>query len=289
MSDSAAITALVAAEELVELGEVSIEEADYISDWQRPSFDLASQTIGIWSDSGGEPVGFAMVDNDRGDAAVHPEHQRRGLGTALAAWMRECARANGAQVIGAPMPQGSAADRLLEKLGYHVRWTSWVLQLPDGATVPQRDLPAGYHVREAHAEDYPAVWTVIEDAFLEWSVREREPYDDFLARLSGRPGFEPWHVRVVTDPAGEVVAAAQLHLNEDGGPVCAYVDRLATAREHRNRGLAQALLVHTFAAGAANGAVRFELSTDSRTGALGLYERVGMSVTSIWLNRAIEV
>jgi hypothetical protein len=31
------------------------------------------------------------------------------------------------------------------------------------------------------------------------------------------------------------------------------------------------------------------LSTDSRTGALGLYEKVGMQVTSIWLNRGIRL
>jgi hypothetical protein len=31
------------------------------------------------------------------------------------------------------------------------------------------------------------------------------------------------------------------------------------------------------------------LSTDSRTGALGLYEKVGMKVTSIWLNRGIRL
>lgn len=33
---------------------------------------------------------------------------------------------------------------------------------------------------------------------------------------------------------------------------------------------------------------RFELSTDSRTGALGLYEKVGMRVTSTWVNRAVD-
>lgn len=36
-------------------------------------------------------------------------------------------------------------------------------------------------------------------------------------------------------------------------------------------------------------ATRFELSTDSRTGALSLYEKVGMRVTSVWVNRAIDI
>ena len=30
-----------------------------------------------------------------------------------------------------------------------------------------------------------------------------------------RPGFEPWHLRVVTDPAGEVVAMALVQMNDD--------------------------------------------------------------------------
>ena len=32
---------------------------------------------------------------------------------------------------------------------------------------------------------------VIEDAFLEWSVRERTPFEDCEAKTIERPGFEP--------------------------------------------------------------------------------------------------
>ena len=286
MADSSAVTAVVAAEELLELGEVAIEEADYVADWQQSSFDLTTQAIGVYVGDGPdvEVVAFAQVDGDRGDAAVHPDHRRRGLGTALAEWMRRCAR-----VIGAPCPQGSAADELLEKLGYRIRWTSWVLELLDGASVPQRALPPGYAVRTAEPDEYRAVWTVVEDAFLEWSVRERTTFEDHLARTVRRPGFEPWYLRVVTDPAGDVVATAYCHLNSDGPQVGAYIDQLATQRDHRNLGLGQALLVDAFAVAREHGAERFELSTDSRTGALGLYEKVGMSVTSTWVNRAISL
>lgn len=287
MDDSAAVTAVVAAEELHDLGEVAIEEADYVSDWQKPSFDLATQTISVWS--GDQVVGFAQVDADRGDAAVHPDHRRRGLGTALAGWMQETARANGKPVIGAPVPQGKAGDQLLEKLGYRVRWTSWVLELLDGATVPDRPLPEGYAVRTATPDDYEAVWTVTEDAFLEWSDRDRQTFEDWQATVPGRPGFEPWNIRVVTDPDGDVVAVANVHLNKDSEPVSSYIDRLATRSDQRHKGLAQALLVDSFAVAREHGAVRSELSTDSRTGALGLYEKVGMSVTSVWVNRAIDL
>lgn len=287
MTDAPTVTALVAAEELHDLGEVLIEEADYVSDWQRPSFDLEAQAIGVWR--GEELAGFAMVDHDRGDAAVHPGHRRQGIGTALAGWMQDCARGQGMRVIGAPVPQGKAGDRLLEKLGYRVRWTSWVLELLDGATIAERELPAGYAVREATAEDHAAVWSVTEDAFLEWSERDRQTFEDWQATVPGRPGFEPWNIRVATDPTGVVVATANIHVSGEGDRRGAYIDRLATHRDHRHRGLAQALLVDSFAVGREHGAVRSELSTDSRTGALTLYEKVGMSVTSVWVNRARDL
>ena len=38
-------------------------------------------------------------------------------------------------------------------------------------------------------------------------MRERESYEDFVASIVGRPGFEPWNLRVVIDAAGEIVGA----------------------------------------------------------------------------------
>ena len=283
-SDAAAVHELMAAQELADIGEVVIEEADIVADWQRPSYDLAASSVGVLD--GDRIVGYAeATGGDRGDAAVHPDHRGRGIGTWLAHRMQDLARAQGASVIGMPVPQGSPGDRLLEALGYHLRWTSWVLQLPPGRTVPDRPLPEGYAVRAATEAEHRACWTVVEDAFLEWSDRERSSFEDWAAGVMQRPGFEPWNLRVVVDPAGEVVAAAVLHHFEDGG----FVDKLATRRDQRGRGLAQALLVDSFRAARERGATRFELSTDSRTGALGLYEKVGMEVTSTWVNRAIAL
>lgn len=284
MPDAGAVTAVMAAQELYDVGEVVIEEADIVGDWQRPSFDVPDSTIGVFD--GDQLVAYAEVANgDRGDAAVHPDHRGRGLGTWLARWMQVRAREKGSPVIGMPAPEGSDGDRLMAALGYHVRWRSWVLQLPPGASVPARPLPEGYSIRAAEPDEYRTCWTVVEDAFLEWSVRAREEYDDWAASVVRRPGFEPWNLRVVLDPSGTVVGVAVLQLAGE----TAYISRLATRRDQRGLGLAQALLVDAFAQGAAHGATVSELSTDSRTGALGLYEKVGMKVTSTWVNRAIQV
>ena len=284
-ADAAAVTAVMAAQELHDVGEVVIEEADIVADWQRPGYDVPEHAVGILQ--GDTLVAYSEhTYDDRGDAAVHPDHRGHGIGTQLARWMQEKAREHGQGKVGMPVPQGSAGDQLLDALGYHVRWESWVLQLPAGVSIPERPLPEGYVVRAAREEEWPEVWRVNEDAFLEWSVRERDTFEIWKSQTVLRPGFEPWQLRVVVDPSGAVVGMALLQLNGEG--TC-FIARLAVEQERRGLGLGQALLVDAFAVGREHGATVSELSTDSRTGALGLYEKVGMQVTSTWVNRAVDL
>ncbi len=196
-------------------------------------------------------------------------------------------RSRSSTIVGMPVPEGSAGDRLLSALGYHLRWTSWVLRLPEGRTIEERPLPEGYSLRQATEADREQVWHVVEDAFLEWSERDREPFEDFEAATTGRPGFEPWNLRVALDPDGRVVGVSVVLVSDDGRT--GYVDRLAVRRDQRNRGLAQALLVDSFAEARAHGTTTSELCTDTRTGALALYEKVGMVAESTWVNRGIDL
>ncbi len=285
LPDARAVFTVMAAQEQHDIGTVEVEEADIVADWQRPSVDVPATTVGIFD--GDVLVAYGELGSPtRSDAAVHPDYRGRGLGTAISAWLRDQARRRGADVVGGSVPQGSAADLLLAELGYFVRWESWILALPDGAEIVAQPLPDGYTVRTATGgEDHRAAWTVIEDAFLEWSVRDRQSFEDFTATTLQRPGFEPWQLRVVTDPAGQVVGVCFLVLAEDVG----YVDRLAVRKDQRGRGLARVLLADAFGNAREHGATRSELSTDSRTGALGLYRKVGMEVQSTWVHRAVHL
>lgn len=287
-ADARAVYEVMARQQVADLGRADIEEADIVGDWQRPRFEVETRTVGVFADD--LLVAYAELGLDgRCDAAVDPAYGGRGLGTLLARWLQARAAEEGVAEIGMPVPQGSAGDRLLAGLGYRARWTSWVLELPAGVEIPPRDLPEGYAVREARPDEYHAVHDVIEDAFLEWSVRARGDFADFEAVILRRPGFEPWNVRVVADPTGAVVATAVVQLGVDFDPPEAFVSRLATRSDRRGRGLAQALLVDCFAEARRHGAERSGLSTDSRTGALSLYEKVGMVVTDVWVNRALEI
>ena len=285
-SDAHAVFVLMAAQEQEDIGEVAIEESDIVSDWARPSHDLGARSVGVLD--GDTLVAYAeLMGADRADTSVLPSHRGRGIGTWLAHWLEDLGRSLGSSVIGMPVPQGSPGDRLLEELGFRVRWTSWVLKLPEGASIPARDLPAGYTVRTAEPGELRAAHDVLEDAFLEWSVRDREPFEDFEAATTGRPGFEPWNLRVALDPDGAVVGVSLVLVSDNGST--GYVDRLAVRADQRNRGLAQALLVDSFARAREHGTSTAELSTDSRTGALPLYERVGMVVESVWVNRGLDL
>lgn len=282
-ADAGAVFDLMAAEQQQVLGRVDIELADIVGDWARPSHDLAAQSVGVLD--GDRLVGYAeVVGQGRGDAAVHPGHHGRGIGTWLAHWMQERAREQGQTEIGMPVPAGSPGEALLTGLGYHVRWDSWVLVMPEGREIEDRPLPPGHTLRLAETEeDRRALHHVVEDAFLEWSARDKEPFADWIAGVVDRPGFEPWNLRMVVDPSGEVVGGVHVVLSEETG----FVSKLAVRRDRRRQGLAQALLVDAFRAARDHGATRSELSTDSRTGALGLYLGIGMTVDGTWVNLGI--
>lgn len=68
-----------------------------------------------------------------------------------------------------------------------------------------------------------------------------------------------------------------------------WVQQLAVTRIHRRRGLGRALLQHAFGEFYRRDQPQVGLSTDSRTGALGLYEHVGMKVKRSYTNFAKEV
>lgn len=286
MTDSSAVTSVMAASELAILGRAMIEEAYLLADWNRPSFDLATSTAGIFD--GDDLLGYAEVSGPgRGDAAVHPDHLGRGIGTWLAGWMQQTARQQGMSEIGMPVPEGAPGEALLRSLGYHLRWSSWLLAFPAGREIAEQPLPAGYQVRVATDADHHAAHEVIEDAFLEWSDRPKDTFEDWAAAVVGMPGFEPWNLQVVEAPDGSVAGA--VHVTLDTNQPIGFVDKVAVRADQRGRGLARALLAAAFASAREQGAEKSELSTDSRTGALDLYLGLGMEIESTWVNLGIDV
>ncbi|MFY0406947.1 GNAT family N-acetyltransferase [Solicola sp. PLA-1-18] len=277
--DAAAVTAVVAASEAHDDGVSLIEEEDVAADWRRDGFDLARQARGWEVD--GRLVACAELHHGRLENYVHPAARGRGLGTEALRWSLDLARSLGESSVAQTLAVGNAAAiALLEAHGFEPSYESWVLGLPSGASLPDAQLPDGYALRDyVPGTDERVAYDVIEGAFGEWPGRRAKSFDDWRTTTVGREDFEPWQVRLVEGPDG-VVAACVSSLPGDTG----WVDQLAVAAPHRRRGIAQALLADAFATTRARGAVRAELNTDSRTGALGLYLAVGMEVVRSYRN-----
>jgi GNAT superfamily N-acetyltransferase len=276
LEDAERVVDLTAAYQARVLGEVLVEIEDVHAAWKRPSSALGDFGCAVLD--GERMVACGEVRADDCDAVVHPDHWGRGIGGAIARWSWHVARARGQTSIGQTVPDVDVrAATLFAALGYHRGYSSWILALPPDATIPEHPLPGGYLLRDfAPGRDEQATYQLVESAFGEWEGRTPQQRGEWAAEVLGRPGFVPELLRLVQDAAGAVVAACVLQLSGDIG----WVHQLAVARPHRGRGLAQALLADAFATARRHGRARVELSTDSRTRALGAYERAGMRIRS---------
>lgn len=257
------------------VGEPNIEKADIESFWNMASFNMDLDTRGIFEDA--TLVAFAQVFMGKYiEVWVRPDLFGRGLGSALGAWAESRLRDAGvAKAFQSAPTTDKAALAIFASRGYELSYTSWALALPVEAAIPRRPLEPGYEVRQfAPGVEDEAVYEVVQVAFGEWPEREPTPYDDWRTVVFDREGFGPEKLLVATY-CDAIVGVCYVIDGERSG----WVQNVAVDRAHRNHGLAQVLLAEAFKGTRARGLERAELATDSRTGALGLYEKLGMQVT----------
>jgi GNAT superfamily N-acetyltransferase len=277
--DAAAVAHVWRTSEIHDDGEALFTEEDFVVACARPSMDLERHTVGVRD--GGELVALAMLFGERSVFAyVLPSHRGRGIGAWLLRWSEDAARAAGhARACQSLSENEHAARALVESAGYEPRWEDWIFEIGlDREPDPPR-LPEGYELRGFdRGRDERAVHAVIEAAFSEWPDNEPETFADWAAETFSRPGFEPGLIATVAH--GDAIAGVSVMIRDEDG---IWVAQLAVDRAHRGRGLARALLVRSFATAWRAGLRSVGLSTDSRTGARGLYEHVGMRVKrTLW-------
>jgi mycothiol synthase len=274
-SDLDAVVSVIAAAEAATHGVVDVSLEDVRSDWERPSFDLSSDAV-VVTDAGWI-VAYAEVFSGRAWVHVHPDHCGRGIGAAVLGWTESRARELGSDKVGqtVPDPNALAAD-LLSSKGYRVRWETWVFQKDLDTEPAEPRLPNGMTLRTFDEKrDARATYELIDTAFSDWP--DRDPgvgLDDWEASFLRREDFDPSLTFLVEDD-GELIGVALCLVYDDEG----WVQQLAVKRSHRGRGLGGALLQASFREFHGRGLKTAGLSTESRTGARGVYEHVGMSVT----------
>jgi len=287
-ADAQDVTDLIAACERADVGKVEIVIEDVEGDWSRPSFEPSRDGVLVLAVDGTAVAGAEVSKASRADVSVHPGHRGRGLGTALLAWTIEQARAAGGTTLGQTvLDTKTDARSLFERHGLRPRYTSWILETQVTADHPAPRLPAGVEIRAASVDDTErrAAWQVIEDSFAHWPGRTPGTYDDWAAAITGRKGFEPWQLAIALAGSEVVGTEVLLVYPEAGG----WVQQIAVRADHRGRGIGAGLLDHAFGTFAARGESVVGLNTDSRTGALGLYEKVGMRVVRSYTNWALDL
>lgn len=275
--DIPAVAALLRASEEFDTGEPSVTVEDVESEWMLPGFDPAIDVLLVVDRD--RVVASAEVPGWRAEATVHPEARGRGIGTAILRWTErralERAEAGTEVRVGQTVVDTSVeAISLFVRHGYTPRHTSWVLRLPDDVTIEHPPLPRGIAIRPFDpGSEEEQVHRVVEDAFNEWPTREPSTFAEWQSGVTGRSDFDPTllYVAAVND---EVIGVSFGIEYEDEG----WVQQLAVRRDHRNQGLAKALLRTTFDEFRRRGSPAVGVSTDSRTGALDLYLDVGMVV-----------
>jgi mycothiol synthase len=275
-ADVDAVTELIAAVELDVLGEELITRADMTALWGVDDFRLERDSIGIYRDD--RLVAAGQIYDRRAEVNVHPSATGRGLGSWLRAWSERRARETGRPTIGQTVPdQNQAAVRILCDAGYRVGHTSWILRIEHPERPEDPEPPAGIRLRHFRPGDEQAAYQVIETAFNEWPGRTSSTFAQWRATSIDRDDFVAEDFLLAeaqSERGGEIVGAALVLDDRDE----LWVSQLAVAREHRGRGIARALLQETFRRSFERGHTMTGLSTDSRTGALTLYEKIGMAV-----------
>ena len=273
-------------------GVAEVALGDIAADWDRPDFDLETMSIGVWA--GTELAASGDVFMGRAEVDVAPGHRGCGLGTALLPWTWRTARADGRDVVGQTVSDNRTdAGELFRMHGYEVGHTSWALQIDLGDDAPAApELPDGLAFRDLRpGEDDLAVFEVIDVAFDEWSDRETQGFENWVTSSLRRSEVLPELVPLVVDGDRIVGVALNFHYGLDADTE-GWTQQLAVDKAYRGLGIGRALLQESFRRFHGVGYRRCGLSTDSRTGALGLYEHVGMRVRSSytrWTKRLGDV
>ena len=187
------------------------------------------------------------------------------------------ARSEGRERVGQTVSDNElSAAALFQALGYERGHTAWILRRKLDGPLPAPPLPAGYRFRAyAPGVDDLAIYELIDEAFSEWRNADSEPmgFENWAATRCGTCRRSSSSCSSTWAPLIGVSVGRDYESQDEG-----WIEQIAVQREHRGRGLGGALLAESFRRFQEAGRGSAAVSTDSRTGALGLYEHAGMAV-----------
>jgi mycothiol synthase len=269
---------------------------DYRNSWDDPARDIAADTR-IAQIADGTIVGCAELWNNAPYvgcwiwACVHPAFCGQGIGTALMDWAEQRARVAldrapaGTRIVleASTYSSHQPSIDLLSERGYSAvhRRLSMARDLDDQLPAPV--WPPGITVHTMQPGQELAVYRAKNEAFRDhWGHVEAPEQDGFALwqhRRLNDSSYDPslWFLALDGDEIAGF-ALCQLKTSEDSA--MGWVGSLGVRRPWRRRGVAKALLYHSFGALRRRRQARIGLDVDaeSLTGATRLYEQAGMRV-----------
>jgi ribosomal protein S18 acetylase RimI-like enzyme len=285
LDDVPALLALFHRYDRLFFGEPLMDADDLHADLGAPSLDLSADTLGLRTPDRTLVAGGFVTARGHLEAQFAEGWETPELKARLLDFGENRARARGlASVFTFLAEADTVGATWLQQRGYRLGYTSWILRLDPMTPITGRTLPPGYVVRPFTLADAEATFTVIRDAFGEWESGPERTFAGWRADTLDRPHVDPSYFRVATYQ-GAVIGSCIVYDSTDE----AWVSYLAVAKAHRGRGVAQQLLADAYAAARARGVPQAGLSTDTRTGALDLYLRLGMRVLFTLNNYALDL
>lgn len=248
-------------------------DAEEVRSWLRND-ELKPEYLRVLEDDG-RIVGYGDIWPQSDEVAL--DVAAPGHWEPFFAWAEEHARAAAIPRVRAYIPEGHDLEAFVEGRGYRFFRASLTMEidLPDAPATTA--LPAGLQLRAYRTEDADAVRATLNEAFADdWNWHEiSEP--NFNAFFLEARGADPSLWQIAWD--GDEIAGAAIVIPERNGEQdLGWIGTLGVRAPWRRKGLGEALLRASFAALYDRGLRRVGLGVDAEnpTGALRLYERVGM-------------
>ncbi|MGH3109947.1 MAG: GNAT family N-acetyltransferase [Gaiellaceae bacterium] len=199
-----------------------------------------------------------------------------------AALLRELERATalapGARATAGVSEEDDTLRGVFEAAGYALDRHTFRMAVSLHEAVPA-ELPEWVEVGAYEPEHEAEIHAVHQEAFSELADHTPLSLEEWRTWFVESPGFDPSLWFVAWDGA-DVAGIALCQVHWSGVPTHGHVNVLAVKRPWRGRGLGAALLTHAFEEMKRRGMTRATLGVDANnaTGAVRLYERVGMHV-----------
>ena len=298
MDDLDAVVALFNACSVAQVGQAVIEETELEADWKMPAFGMQTDTQVVLAPDG-KVVGYAAVWDGAphvrvsAQVRVHPRYTGQCIGAYLSRWAEERAlqavpqAPQGARVVLQQNVYSAdvAARESLHRQGYRLVRYYFVMAIEMDGLPPEPVLPEEIVIRHFFRDrEARALVHTVRDAFRDhWGYVER-PFEDeyawWVTEMDEDAAFDETLWFLALDDGEEIVGFSMCYDIAGEGPHVGVVEGLGVRRPWRRRGIALALLQHSFRELYRRGRTTVTLGVDaeSLTGALRLYEKAGMHV-----------